>query len=387
MKRILWISGRAPAPLYSGDAIYSAGLIEALAVSGKVAIHVFGAERAGHKDDEKPFGLPGVTCSIVRPVNGVGFGSLVSSLPRDAYNLASALFRKELNDILGRGWDWIVIDHANSAGVLDMVKNRGVPICYIAHNAEGLVRPSVAGEFDGIARRAVMRLDAEKYRRLERKIVEVANAVVCITGDDAAYFHRFCKNIHVIPPVYLGTVSPARTIVEACPRSLILLGSFEWAAKQRNLQQILEGLVPTLRRNAIGLQIVGAVPETIRTKHEGDPFVTFHGRLPDVRPLFETCRGGLVAEVLGGGFKLKILDYAFAGMPIFGLRTALTGMAAEERSAIFEAESLSELASLIVRNIDDLEGLNRRQTELQGLVAQRFGLAAGIKGMSRVFLG
>jgi len=32
-----------------------------------------------------------------------------------------------------------------------------------------------------------------------------------------------------------------------------------------------------------------------------------------------------VAEVLGGGFKLKLLDYAFAKLPIFGLRMAVEG--------------------------------------------------------------
>nr|AWL91063.1 hypothetical protein CIT37_01155 [Bradyrhizobium ottawaense] len=386
MKQILWISGRVPSPLYSGDALYSAGLLEALVTSRQAAVHVFGTQRDGHRSDDKLFGLPGVTCSMVRPTPGLGLGSLISSLPRDAYQLASAQVRKDLGNLLGRTWDWIVIDHANSAGVLDMLEDCRVPICYIAHNAEGLVRPLVAQEFEGLARRVVMRLDAEKYRRLERKIVELADAVICITSDDASYFDRFSRNIHVIPPVHLGPVNPRRTIVETCPRALVLLGSFEWAAKQRNLQQILDGLVPTLRRNTISLQVVGAVPEAIRARHEGDPFVTFHGRMPDVRPLLDKCRGGLVAEVLGGGFKLKILDYAFAGLPIFGLRPALTGMAPEERSAMFEAENLSEIGDLIVRNIDDLEALNASQIELQSLAAQRFGLAAGTERMSRVFL-
>lgn len=83
---------------------------------------------------------------------------------------------------------------------------------------------------------------------------------------------------------------------------------------------------------------------------------------------------------------MKILDYAFAGLPIFGLRPALTGMAPEEHSAMFEAENLSGLGDLLVRNIDDLGALNASQIELQSLAAQRFGLAAGIERMSRVFL-
>ncbi|WP_198028224.1 glycosyltransferase [Bradyrhizobium sp. WSM1743] len=386
MKQVLWISGRVPSPLYSGDALYSAGLIEALASTGQAAVHVFGTQRDGHRNDEKLFGLPDVTCSIVPPPLGTGLGSLISSLPRDAYNLASAPLREGLKDILGRAWDWIVIDHANSAGVLDLIKDRRVPICYIAHNAEGAIRPTISREFKGVARRAIMRIDAEKYRRLERKVVAAADAVICITSDDASYFDRHCSNIHVIPPVYLGAASPRRAIHAACPRALVLIGSFEWAAKQRNLQQILDLLVPTLRRNAVNLQVVGAVPGAIRAKYEGDESVTFLGRLPDVQPIFEACRGGLVAEVLGGGFKLKILDYALAGLPIFGLRPALSGMAPEERSAMFAADNMSELADLIVNNIDDLEGLNHCQIKLQSLVAQRFGLAAGMLRMSRVFL-
>ncbi len=53
---------------------------------------------------------------------------------------------------------------------------------------------------------------------------------------------------------------------------------------------------------------------------------------------------------------------------------------------MFAADNMSELADLIVNNIDDLEGLNHCQIKLQSLVAQRFGLAAGMLRMSRVFL-
>jgi hypothetical protein len=97
-------------------------------------------------------------------------------------------------------------------------------------------------------------------------------------------------------------------------------------------------------------------------------------------------RGGLVAEVLGGGFKLKLLDYAFAKLPIFGLRMAVEGTTADEQSAMFISENMDGLADTIVENIDDLARLNRNQARLFELISGRFGLQAGIERVRGIFL-
>jgi polysaccharide biosynthesis protein PslH len=389
MKKILWISGRLPTPLFSGDALYSAGILTALATTQEVDLSVVGARRDDRPIDGRLLDLPQITFVEVAPSRRLGILSLLSSLPRDAYSLATPSRRRVLVELLRHDWNWIVFDHANSSGLLPLVLNlrNNASICYIAHNAEGKIRPEIAATFSNPVRRAVMRWDAWKYRRLEHAIVKAADAIVCITDADATYFAQSGKAVFVVPPVYLGTTAPAQAIDSTRPRSILLLGSFEWIAKQRNLDHIIHVLLPSLKRSGIVLHVVGNVPENIKNRYAGESStLIFHGPVADLSGVFARSRGGLVAEVLGGGFKLKLLDYAFARLPVFGLRLAIEGTTTGEQSAMFIAENLDALADTIVENIDNLASLNRNQATLFELISDRFGLKAGIDHVRGIFL-
>jgi glycosyltransferase involved in cell wall biosynthesis len=389
MKKILWICGRLPTPLFSGDALYSAGILTALATTQEVALSVVGVRRDDRPIDGRLLGLPQIRFVDVAPSRRRGILSLLSSLPRDAYSLATGSRRRALVELMSHDWDWIVFDHANSAGFMPLVRKlrNAASICYIAHNAEGKIRPEIAVTFGNPVRRAILRWDAEKYRKLEQNIVKAAAAIVCITEADATYFAQSGKAVFVVPPVYLGTIAPAHAIDPNRPRSILLLGSFEWIAKQRNLEHIINVLLPRLKRSGIILDVVGTVPDGVKNRYAGESStLIFHGPVPDLSRVFARSRGGLVAEVLGGGFKLKLLDYAFARLPIFGLKMAVEGTTADEQSAMFIAEDLNALADTIVENIDDLTSLNRSQAKLFELISERFGLKVGIDHVRGIFL-
>jgi polysaccharide biosynthesis protein PslH len=389
MKKVLWISGRLPMPLFSGDALYSAGLLKALSMTNEVALSVVGTRRSQQPIADHGLGLPNTICIDAPPFRSSGLLSLLSPLPRDAYNLGTPEIEQALERLLKEPWDWIVIDHAYSSGLLSVVLRgrRNASICYVAHNAEGKIRPQIASNFDNSLRKVVMRLDAEKYRRLENRILKAADAVICITDADATYFRPLAGDVHVVPPIYLGQTSAPRVIDANCPRSLLLLGSFDWIAKQKNLQLIVDTLLPALELHGITLNVVGIVPQTIMDQYaHRRPHLIFHGRVADISAYFLSSRGGLVPDLLGGGFKLKAMDYAFERLPIFGLKDALAGTTPQEQSAMFLADSLDDLAATIVHNIDDLDALNRNQGTLFKLFSDRFGLAAGVQRLREVFL-
>jgi hypothetical protein len=389
MKKILWICGRLPTPLFSGDALYSAGLLTALARTNAAAITLVGTRRGDEPAGDHLRSLSNMSCIDLPPARPSGLKSLLSPLPRDAFNLGTPELRLSLSKLLQDEWDWIVIDHAYSSGLLAMIEQhrKHASICYIAHNAEGAIRPQIASSFRNPLRQLLMRLDADKYRRLENRVLLAADAVTCISEEDASYFRRVSQNVHAIPPIYLGHVSAPRQIQSACPRALLLVGSFEWVAKQRNLELIVEGLLPVLQQSGIVLNVVGAVPQHFRDRFSRfSPCLSFHGRVDDISPFAATSRGGLVPDLLGGGFKLKVLDYAFQRLPIFGLRNALAGTTAEEQSAMFLADSLNGLAETIVGNIDDPATLNQKQGLLFDLCSARFGLEAGSRCLAKVFL-
>lgn len=389
MKRILWIAGRLPTPLFSGDALYSAGLIKSLALTKEAEVTIVGSRRS-EQAIEKPFlGLPQVTCVDAPPSQVSAAFSLASSLPKDAYILATPDLRAKLLELLDQSWDWIVIDHAYSSGFLDTILSRrqSASICYVAHNAEGLIRREIARSFDSPARRLLMGYDAKKYRSQEDKILQFADAVICITEEDASYFGRSVNRTYVLPPVFLGQTTPPRLLTSDTPRALLLLGSFDWVAKQRNLDILIDSLLSQFKLNEISLNVVGSVPKPLRDRYASlKSHLVFHGRLPDIFEVAGKCRAGLVPELFGGGFKLKMLDYGFARLPIFGLKNAIAGTTEEEQSAMFLAEGVTGLGAKIVENIDNLDMLNQSQARLFAMFSDRFGMESSTARMHRALL-
>ncbi len=80
------------------------------------------------------------------------------------------------------------------------------------------------------------------------------------------------------------------------------------------------------------------------------------------------------------------MDYAFAGLPIFGLTEALAGTTAEEQSAMFLASDINGLAETIIENVDNLERLNNNQERLLELFSTRFSLETVGTRLREVFL-
>jgi glycosyltransferase involved in cell wall biosynthesis len=383
---VLWVSGRLPTPLFSGDALYSAGLIKALSLIEGAHICVVGTQRHGDPKHTHEMNYRGVSVVETLPPNSADLASLLSMLPKDAFNLATSELRCALQELLGKPWDWIVLDHANSGGLLGTIMEykRHARVCYVAHNAEGKVRPEVARSTPGLFLRAAMTFDARKYKWLEQALVKMADVVICISDADVSYFQG-ATELHVVPPIYLGGSETPRSISIATPRELLLLGSFEWIAKQRNLTDLVRVLAPTLQSNGIRLNVVGSIPSALEGDLSAVAPIRFHGLVPDVLPFYRNARGGLVAETLGGGFKLKVLDYAFHHVPIFGLRAALAGTTAEEQSLMFVGDTLREVGTLIVKHLDHPQLLQDHADRLYNVVASRYSSDAGIDRLNRIF--
>ena len=94
--------------------------------------------------------------------------------------------------------------------------------------------------------------------------------------------------------------------------------------------------------------------------------VDFVGRVPEMEPYLLDARMGLIVEELGGGFKLKTLEYIFHGLPLAGLRHAVEGLPLESPDNILLTQDLPSLVQNVGALIDDFDALNRmRRTSLE----------------------
>jgi glycosyltransferase involved in cell wall biosynthesis len=284
-------------------------------------------------------------------------------LPGDAFRLGNPVQRAELTGLLERQWDWIIIDQAACAWALDLIgKDRRV--AYLAHNHETSVRRQVAADGRGsLPMRMALKWDSAKYGRMESTLCQRAGLISAITPRDADAFRNENpgKPVCILPPGYTGEIpdGPPRPITEETPRAVVLAGAFEWLAKRRNLEAFLNAAASPFQQAKIGFQVVGkADPEWFAALGREHPWATFTANVPSVNPFLDRARIGLIPEALGGGFKLKALDYIFRGLPLASVEAALSGVPVDPATEAIAAPDPESLAKAVAGKIDDLPFLN-----------------------------
>ena len=356
--RCLWITRQDPRPANSGELIYTLGLLESLAAQPRMEITVL-----GHKAMKSSDGGPAVAWELHGSIPGGRLKSLLSALPGDAYRLGNPVQREALAFLLGKKWDWIVIDQAACAWALPMIP-AAVKVAYLAHNHEASVRKQVASDGGGsLPMRMALKWDARKYARMERVLARRADLISAITPRDAAAFREENpgKPVCVLPPGYGGTAAPGppREITAETPRRVVLAGAFEWLAKRRNLETFLRAAEGPFQRAKIAFQVVGkADPAWFAALAKRYPWASFDANVPSVSPYLDQARVGLIPEALGGGFKLKALDYVFRGLPLASVEAALSGVPVDPRTEAITAPDPASLAEAVAARIDDLDFLN-----------------------------
>lgn len=372
---ILWVTRSFSERPASGDVSYSNSLLRALTELG-ARIVVFARVASEPLPVDTGTGPRWITAED--DLRG-RLGSLASSLPSDPYKMSTSGAARVLREALQRQrFDCIVIDAGAMGWVLDALAGIDLPpIVYVSHNHERTTRAQVAGSSAGFAKRLLLGLDAAKYGWMEQRVVRRASFITAITPDDAARFMQEApgKPVVTLLPGYVGERRLGQDISEDTPRSVVLYGSLTWVAKQENLRRFVTEQAARLHGEGIGITVIGhAAPEFVSEIEGLSPSVRFLGRVEDpVSALRAAGRIGLVAEGLGGGFKLKTLDYVFSGLPVAGLKDGLAGFPELAENAIARVENLTELGDIVVRLMDDTARLNAMRQSAFAQCERLFG--------------
>ena len=374
--KCLWLTRNYPRPTNSGELIYSNGLIRAVAGTG-IDLTVL-----AHDNDEHPIGDGTQRSSYVdedkvewrlgSPELGSRAGSLFTRYPSDSWRLKNGGPQRALEEALREeAWDAIVIDHAAIGLALGPIRaqrklsgiNSDPVLVYVSHNHEAKIRREIAKNSSAaFPKKLALRYDAEKYARQEEELCREVDLVTAITELEVeAYREQFPRQRYLnLTPGYEGAIHRQREITAETPRRVVMSGSFEWIAKRINLEWFLENSAEAFARAGIEVQIVGKTEEGFRREMQDRfPMVDFVGRVPEMEPYLLDARLGLIVEELGGGFKLKTLEYIFHGLPLAGLRHAVEGLPLESPRDILLTTDLSSLIEGISKTIDDFEALNR----------------------------
>ena len=376
--RCLWIARYMPFPMHGGAQVYSANLSQALARAGAF-VRFMGLGNAA----AVPESAAGVEWLAVPGRKGSAAVAALSALPFAAAIDATRAYRRLLERELQEAWDAIVLDGYGTGWALDRCvaycrarHTRRPVLVHVSHNNEEKLWLVMGREAHGSAlKRLALRRNATKVATLERRIVRAVDLLTTITDEDRSTLGAAVAQDRSlsITPGYSGQIVSARCISAATPRRVIIMGSFQWVVKQVNLTQFLEIADPIFKKQGIVLDVVGDIPRAFLAALKARCRATyFHGFVTDVAPYLASARIGIVPESIGGGFKLKFLDYIFGRVPIATVSQAMAGLSEELQLTMLKNDSLSGLVGQIVSHIDRVDELNRMQERAFALGKAQF---------------
>jgi len=374
--KFLWVAKDFPTIPDTGALLYTNGLLNSLldaGAQGTLLTYGVGSEVFQR--------FPTLKTIQVDTPRRLRVFSLLSMLQSDAWRLQSDSFLNALSSALMDRPDAIVLDYFSMGWVLPRLNaalsgmTPRPKLVYVSHNYEKAVRGDVARAAANPILRAVMLLDAWKAGRLEDQVVSAADLITTITEEDRRLYLRDApgKQAVTLKPAFNGAIVPTAPITADTPRRVVLVGSFEWAAKQFVLRRFLEAAEGPFRKADIELLVVGKIADDFReelsTKYRS---VRFTGRVKDVRPHIRGARIGVMPDDIGGGFKLKILDYVFDGLAVATIASQAAGLPLTTGVDMLTAETIPELVEEIVEVIGDVDRLDQMRRSAWRACAGQF---------------
>jgi polysaccharide biosynthesis protein PslH len=379
-RRWLWVTPAITEHRSTGALVYSLSLADAVAQQGVDVTCV------GLGSSEPVAASTDPTCLRVAGSPRPAWRSLVSRYPNQTSATSVAAFRKRVDELLRERWDAVVVDSFQTGWVASHLDaDRSHCVVYISQNHETSMRIQIARSTSWrTVRRPVMELDAWKTRRLEADVLRRADVVSSISVEDLERFRQQAPGAdHVlVPPGWSGPTVPRREVAMADrPRRVGILGSFDWHPKQEGLRRFLAVADPIFAAAGIDLVIAGSVPEDFRRGLGDLRATTFLGWVESPAEVLASCRVGVIAEPLGGGFKLKALDYVFNAVAVATLSHSAAGLPFTAGSSMIVTDDEASLVDAIIEAIDDPPLLHRMALEALEIATERFSWPAAARSL------
>lgn len=361
--KVLWISRWDSRHPSDGQLLYTEGLVSSLEALG-IDITTLATARADTK---------GLAVSARRRIQAPSSWpkplSLLSSLSSDAFKQRTPKFKAALLQALADRPDAVIFDYYATGWAVDHVQRHcqvmgeGRPLLvYLSHNHEASLRLQVARGYRGNPlMRSIIHADARKAAVMENALVAAADIVAANTDEDAALYRAEAPNktFVTVTPAYSGSERAAGAITPATARRVIMMGSLLWIAKQENLRRFIAAADARFAAAGIELCVLGrSNPAFLRSIENQSPVVRTLGFVDDPLPYLYDSRIGLMPDEMGGGFKHRVVNYIFNGVPVAAIRTQAAGLPLDLDSDLIAGDNVSELVDGIVTAIDDIDRLN-----------------------------
>lgn len=318
--KVLFVSSNSYPPI-AGDSLFSFGIIKALTIQNRVTVLTLSIIDQKSKDK-----VP--HCEwISTHEKGGRYKHLIRYLRNRSFSLIGPVGIE--NDLLIQDWDYIVIDHLRSFGMIshDLKKIRFSKLIYLAHNVEYLNRKQKIA-FSVSCKEKLLESLNIGIDMQEKRLIQKADKVFALTEHDAFVFrNRFLKkNVFVQSPDYPFE----KTLSQNRGSGILLIGSLNWFPNRLGVEEFLSCISDQVLRNRT-VFIVGHCPEDFKKRWKKEN-VEFCGFVKDLESIFKRCEYLVVVNLFGTGIKMKIIDGLNNGLKVLAVKESAIGYARETKN-------------------------------------------------------
>ncbi|MBS1904794.1 MAG: glycosyltransferase [Bacteroidetes bacterium] len=333
--RILQLAPRLPYPLTDGGAIGIYKPTEAIA-------------RLGHEITFVTFPDPDptVTAEARKLMQQFAHVELVSrplpsrnsTLIRTLFNGAYPIERRmmpEMYDLLRRmlsehTFDVIHIDACHMGKYGQWIKeNYGLPIILREHNFETQIYRRFAANTKNPIAKLLAKVHAHRMLIEETAMIAGHDLTVAITPEDEAQMRHYVPQAkYRLIPAGVDTAYFAPQPIDLEEDSILWIGGMDWEPNLDAVTFFAKEIFPQIVEHypKIGFDIVGNGTDRLTDLASGsNGRVRLHGRVPDVRPYLAKAQVLVCPLRVGGGMRLKLLDFFAAAKAVVSTRIGAEG--------------------------------------------------------------
>lgn len=245
-----------------------------------------------------------------------------------------------------------------------------------SHNAEAR-RVATMAQAAGL-RGLVARRQAGPVGEHEAAVVARVGRTWAVSHEEYEYFEPLAPGrVDVVPNGVDCAALPARSR-PAERAEVLFLGRMDYGPNVDGVRQLLEEILPHVRRRDVQVRIVGANPPPVihRLASSAPVAVEVTGFVPDTDPFLASARMLVVPLRVGGGTRLKILEALARGVPVITSSLGGEGLALEHGQDALIADDPFRFGHYIDQLIEDDELCASLARQGRATVERRFDWTA-----------
>jgi glycosyltransferase involved in cell wall biosynthesis len=299
--------------------------------------------------------------------------ALTMAIPFLVARFVSEEFREALRKTL-RGFapDVVQIESPFLLPYVDVVRSESsARVVLRSLNVEFRIWEGLARIERNPLRRFALRRIASSLRRYEVRQLNVPDAIVAISNDDAADFRRLggTRPIHVVP----CGVTVAETKSDApIANNVGFIGSLDFRPNQEAVEWIVEELWPLVieRVPQARLSIAGSgVPYWLRRRMTG---ADFRGSVEDATAFMNSMSVMIAPLFAGGGMRIKVLEAMALAKPVVATKLGAGGLVVEHGRDILIADDAASFADAVALLLRDPQTAARIGDAARATVRSRY---------------